>query len=293
MPVRVAVAQLRPSLAAVDANLARCVRALEESAAAGAALVVLPECAVTGYMFGRAEEALAVAQPLDGPAVETLAEACARLRLHAVAGRLERDGGALHNTAVLVGPEGVVGSYRKSHLPYLGVDRFCVRGDLPPQVYDTPAGCVGIAICYDLRFPELTRGLALEGAELICHPTNWPPAADVLADVVIRARAVENRVYVLAADRVGREGSGEFIGRSQIVDPTGRRLVEAGASEERVLVADVDPAEARRKALVTVPGEYEVDFFGDRRPELYRALTEPASAAGAPVAAGRARAGRG
>jgi predicted amidohydrolase len=156
----------------------------------------------------------------------------------------------------------------------LGVDRFCVPGDAPPQVYDTPVGRLGIAICYDLRFPELTRGLGLAGADIICHPTNWPPAADILADVVIRARAVENRVYILAADRVGSERSGTFIGRSQIVDPSGRRLVEAGAEDEQILAAEIDLAEARRKSLVNVPGEYEVHLFADRRPELYGAIVQ-------------------
>jgi predicted amidohydrolase len=269
MTKTVAVAQIAPQIGAVDANVRRCVRALEEAAAAGADLVVLPECALCGYMMSDRTEALAAARALDGKAVEQLVDACARLELHAVVGLLERAGDRVYNTAVLTGPHGVIGSYRKTHLPCLGVDRFCSAGDALPEVYDTPAGRVGIAICYDLRFPELTRGLALAGAEIVCHPTNWPPAAEVLAEVVVRARAVENRVYVLAANRVGAERAGTFLGRSQIVAPGGERIAEAGRSEERLLVADIALADARCKAIVNVPGEYEIDIFGDRRPDLY------------------------
>jgi predicted amidohydrolase len=279
----VAAAQIEPRLGSVERNTRRSVTALEEAAAAGASLVVLPECALSGYMMRDRAEALEAAQPLDGPALATLGAACARLGLHAVVGLLEADAGAIHNTAVLLGPDGVVGRYRKTHLPCLGVDRFCAPGDRPPEVYDTPVGRLGIVICYDLRFPELTRGLALAGADVICHPTNWPPAADVLADVVIRARAVENRVYVIAADRVGTERSGAFIGRSQIVAPDGDRLVEAGRSEERIVTAEIDLEEARRKAIVNVPGEYEVDLFGDRRPDLYEGLAARPAVVGSAV----------
>ena len=156
------------------------------------------------------------------------------------------------------------------------MDRFVVPGEDPPEVYDTPVGRLGTVICYELRFPEPTRALALRGAELVVHPTNWPTAVRPFADFLTRARAAENRVFLLTANRVGSEGSIEFFGRSQVVDPLGDRLAEAGELTEELVLAEIEPAEAREKHRAIVPGEYEVDLFDDRRPELYGALVEDA-----------------
>jgi predicted amidohydrolase len=190
-----------------------------------------------------------------------------------VCGLLEVDGADLHNAAVLVGPDGLIGSYRKTHLPFLGVDRFTRAGDDLP-VFDTALGRIAIEICYDLRFPELTRALALAGAEIVALPTNWPLAAKANAELLCPARAYENRIYLLVANRVGVERSAEFCGRSQIVAPSGERLAETGATGEALLVAEVDIELARQKSLVPAPGEYEMHLFGHRRPELYGALAE-------------------
>jgi 5-aminopentanamidase len=274
--VLVAVAQLEPKLAEKERNLDACLARLEEAAAAGAELLVLPECALPGYMFESAEEALPFAEEIPGPSSEALERECRRLGLYAVCGLLERDGDLLRNSAVLVGPDGLIGTYRKTHLPFLGVDRFVVPGD-ELTVYDTPLGRIGVEICYDLRFPEVTRTLALKGADLVAHPTNFPMAAKVQTEVITLARAAENRIYLLTANRVGRERSGEFCGWSQIVDPFGRRLAEAGETEEALLVADVDVEKARDKNYV-VPGEYELYLFDHRRPELYGALVEETQA---------------
>jgi predicted amidohydrolase len=270
------VAQTEPRLGEPARNLEACLSRLEGAAAAGCELVVLPECAMSGYMFGSEEEAARFAESIPGPSVEALERACALLGLHCVAGLLERDGSRLRNSAVLVGTEGLVGRYRKTHLPFLGVDRFVSPGDEPPEVFETPLGRIGIEICYDLRFPELTRTLALRGAEVVVHPTNWPAAVRPLADFLTRARAAENRVFLLTANRVGREGGVEFFGKSQVVNPSGTRLVEAGEDREELVVAEIDPAEAREKDRAIVPGEYELHLFGDRRPELYGALVEEA-----------------
>jgi 5-aminopentanamidase len=270
--VRVAVAQLDPKLGEKQRNLEVCLARLEEAVAARAQLLVLPECAVPGYMFDSAEDALPFAEEIPGPTTEALAEACRRLDAHVVCGLLERDGDVLHNAAVLVGPDGLVGTYRKTHLPFLGVDRFVAAGD-ELNVYETPLGRIGIEICYDLRFPEATRTLALRGADLIAHPTNFPLAARVQTELITVARAAENRVFLLTANRVGKERWAEFCGWSQIVDPYGRRLAEADGTEETLLVAEVDVEQARDKDYV-VPDDYELYLFGDRRPELYGALVE-------------------
>jgi predicted amidohydrolase len=272
----VAAAQIEPKLAEPERNLEACLARLEEAAAAGAELLVLPECAIPGYMFESAEEALAFAEEMPGPSVEVLERESRRLGMHVVCGLLERDGDTLRNAAVLVGPDGLVGTYRKTHLPFLGVDRFVVPGD-ELTVYDTPLGRIGVEICYDLRFPEVTRTLALKGADIVAHPTNFPMAAKVQTELITVARAAENRIYLLTANRVGKERSGEFCGWSQIVDPYGTRLAEAGETEEALLVADVDVEKARDKDYI-IPGEYELYLFGHRRPELYGALIEETQA---------------
>jgi predicted amidohydrolase len=271
----VGVAQIEPRLGEAERNLETCLARLEEAAAEGCSLLVLPECASSGYMFESPEEAAPHAQAIPGSFSEALTEACIRLRTYCVAGMLEREGDLLRNTALLTGPEGILGRYRKSHLPCLGVDRFVAPGD-DLGVFETPIGRIGIEICYDLRFPEVTRTLALCGAEIVAHPTNWPLAARSNADVLTRARAHENRLFLLTANRVGRERAAEFCGWSQVCDVRGDRLVAASESDEGVFLAEIDLEEARQKDLIPIPGEYEMYLFGDRRPELYGMLVREA-----------------
>jgi predicted amidohydrolase len=274
--MQVAVAQIDPQLGEKEQNLATCFARMEEAAAAGAQLLVLPECAIPGYMFDSGEEAMPYAEEIPGPATEALERESARLGLYIVCGLLERDGDALRNAAVLVGPDGLIGTYRKTHLPFLGVDRFVVPGD-ELRVYDTPLGRIGIEICYDLRFPEVTRTLALRGADIVAHPTNFPMAAKIQTELITVARAAENRIYLLTANRCGKERRGEFCGRSQIVDPFGVRLAETDEYTQTLLVGEVDVEKARDKDYV-IPGEYELYLFGHRRPELYGALVEETQA---------------
>jgi len=273
--MRVAVAQIEPALAENERNLDACLARIEEAAAAGAELLVLPECAIPGYMFDSLDEAMPFAEEIPGPTTEALVGACRKLGMHVVCGLLERDGDLLRNAAVLVGPDGLIGTYRKTHLPFLGVDRFVTPGE-ELAVHDTPLGRIGVEICYDLRFPEVTRTLALRGADIVAHPTNFPMAAKVQTEVITRARAAENRIFLLTANRVGKERWGEFCGWSQIVDPYGKRLAEAGEREEILLVAEIDLELARDKDYV-IPGEYELYLFRDRRPELYGLLVEDAA----------------
>jgi predicted amidohydrolase len=274
--MQVAVAQIDPQLGEKEQNLATCFARMEEAAAAGAQLLVLPECAIPGYMFDSGEEAMPYAEEIPGPATEALERESARLGLYVVCGLLERDGDALRNAAILVGPDGLIGTYRKTHLPFLGVDRFVVPGD-ELRVYDTPLGRIGIEICYDLRFPEVTRTLALRGADIVAHPTNFPMAAKIQTELITVARAAENRIYLLTANRCGKERRGEFCGRSQIVDPFGVRLAETDEYTQTLLVGEVDVEKARDKDYV-IPGEYELYLFGHRRPELYGALVEETQA---------------
>ncbi len=270
----VAAAQMTPRFAAVAENREAILTWATQAVREGAQLIVFPECALTGYCFESRKEAMAVAEPANGESTQQLVQFCAQHRVWMVVGTLEQDNDRLYNAALLIGPNGLRGVYRKVHLPCLGVDRFVDAGDRPFQVYDTPVGRLGLHICYDAAFPEAARVMALDGADILCLPTNWPEGARPIAEIVPRARALENRVYYVAANRVGEEGGFTFIGMSQIVAPSGATLAVAPQPVETLLLAEVDLKEARRKRLVFIPGRYEVDRLADRRPTFYRRLVE-------------------
>ncbi|MBF7083864.1 carbon-nitrogen hydrolase family protein [Desulfallas sp. Bu1-1] len=273
--VKVAAVQTNPLLMEKDVNLRGILDRLDQSAKNGAQLVVFPECALTGYCFNSKEEAMEYAETIPGPSVDKIVAAAGELSVYTVIGLLEKDGDELYNTNVLVGPDGLIGMYRKTHVIYLGVDRFVTKGNLPYKVYPTKIGCIGLTICYDMRFPEISRILALQGADIIANSTSLPVGADSHQSLLIPTRALENRVYVVAADRVGEERSNRFIGRSIIVDVGGKPLAEASGDNVEIIYADIDLSKARAKKSVIKPGEYEMDIFGDRRPELYQGITIP------------------
>jgi predicted amidohydrolase len=269
---KIAGFQLDVVFAKPDHNLAALLEKMEEAARAGVKLAIFPEAYLTGYCYRSKEEAMTVAEPVPGPSSQRIIDACRTHDLHVVYGTLERDGDRLFNAAVLVGPSGVVGAYRKTHLPFLGVDKFATPGDKPYRVYDVGGLNVALLICYDGSFPEATRCLMLEGADLVCLPTNWPTGGIGAAEYLTNARAYENTIFFAAVNRVGDERGFQFIGRSRICGPDGRMLAEVWNEEPGVMIAEIDPAEARRKRLVRIPGEHEIDRVKDRRPDLYGRL---------------------
>lgn len=271
----VAVAQLPAVLNDPSSNIEATAREIASAGGRGDALIVFPECHLSGYMYGSADDVRRSALSLDDPSLAPLMEACKRSGAHAVVGLLERDGNEVFNTAVTLGPSGILGSYRKQHLPFMGADRFVSPGrGSSPRVVSTPFGKVGVMICFDLRFPESARELALQGAEIIAMPTAWPERATFLADHVTRVRAVENLLFLAVADRADRENGAQYLGRSQIVAPDGAVVIDAG-HDSGVFSADIDLSAARRKRLVFVPDEDELDVFGARRPDLYGELVKP------------------
>ena len=142
------------------------------------------------------------------------------------------------------------------------------------KVFETGVGRIGMNICFDIRMPESARVLTLLGAESIMLPTNWPKGADLVPKYVINARAYENRVNVIAVNRVGKERGFEFIGQSKIVDYSGKTLVEANSLEEEIIFGTIDLDGARKKHIVLVPGEFELPLFKRRRPEFYGLLVK-------------------
>ena len=262
-------------LGELDANRARAGAAIERAATRGAHLVVLPELCVSGYVFADVEEARACAEPLEGATFQSWRTLAERHGLTIVGGICEQGAdGALHNTAVVLDGHGLLAAHRKCHLWDREPEIFAA-GALPPPVVDTRHGRIGVAVCYDSFFPETMRELALAGAEVIAVPMNSPAGDLALAATPIElslaiAAAAVNRVFVVQADRAGRERGVDWAQASAIVDPDGRVL--AGPVEgPAVLLAELALERARDKSL----GERN-DVLADRRPELYAAGAEPA-----------------
>jgi 5-aminopentanamidase len=268
--LRAGFLQFEPRFGRVPENLEQI-----ESLLAGAedALVVLPELSPSGYNFVDRDELDRLAEPVpDGPSTARLLRLARNLNLHLVVGIAEREGVGVEtrffNSAVLLTPRGYAGTYRKVHL----FDReklFFDPGDLGFPVFeldlaDRPK--LGIMVCFDWRFPEAARTLALAGADVIAHPSNllkpWCQEAMV-------TRCLENRVFAITANRTGVDDRGghrlAFTGRSQVVDPDGEILAEVDDSETRLAIVSLDLGAARRKTVNSMN-----DVLLDRRPEQYR-----------------------
>lgn len=272
--MKVAAVQMDVKIFETELNLARVIAKMEEASRAGAKIMVFPECTLTGYCFTSREEAWPLAEKVPGPSTVRLAEAAKRLDCTAVVGMLEREGDVLYNSAAVVDPAGILGTYRKMHLPCLGIDWFNAVGDKPFPVFATAHGKLGVNICYDCSIPEAARVLKLKGAQLLVIPTNWPLGSDSWAHTP-KVRALENHFHVVVSDRVGEERGFRFSGHSQIVDFMGKVHGEAGETEETILYADLDLATADQNRVVRVPGTWEFDRIASRRPEMYGPITAP------------------
>ncbi len=270
--MKVAAVQMDVKIFEKERNLEKVLEQFTAAARAGAKIVIFPECALTGYCFKSLEEAAPVAEPVPGPSTEKLAQAAKQLDSTAVVGLLERASSRLFNSAAIVGPKGILGTHRKVHRVELGIDKYDEVGDKPFPVFDTGHGKIGVNICYDCSFPESGRVLKLKGAQLLAIPTNWPLGSDSYQHTV-KARAIENHMVVIAADRVGEERGFRFAGHSQIIDFTGKLLAEAGETEETILYGEVDLDAADSNRVVRIPGQWEFDRIASRRPEMYGEIT--------------------
>ena len=252
---RVACQQLAPVFGDLAGNRARELEAVAAAARAGAQVVVLPELVASGYVFRDAAEARALAEPADGPTLAGWVRAAERHGLVIAGGFAEADDeGTLYNSAALVDATGVRAVYRKAHLWGDEPDCFQPGGDRPPVVV-TAHGRIGLMVCYDLEFPEWVRAAALQGAELLCVPTNWPreprPAGERPMELLnAMVAAARNRIAIAACDRCGRERGVDWLGSSLIAGPHGWLLAgPPPAAVPALLHADVDLAAARDKAL--------------------------------------------
>lgn len=279
--------------AAPAANVQTVIATLDELHSKQIELAVFPECMLTGYAFDSRDEIAEAAVSEDSQEIAEIIAASARTGVALTLGTMLREGEKLYNAALLIDGTGVIGRYHKVHLPYLGGDRFVDPGEIPYRAWPvsgtgstTPEASpprVGMGICYDSSFPEPMRALGLAGADIIALGTNWPVAASRTAEIVPPARSMENHLFFVSANRIGRERGFDFCGMSAICGPDGVELARAEGAEPTVLIADVDLAQARNKRIERTPGKHVIDRFADRRPEFYHELVQPQTTNPAPL----------
>lgn len=260
--MRVGYFQYRPEFGVPKRNLEK----VEDSlAGVDADIIVLPELAFTGYFFEDRDELKELAEDVsESPTVRGLSRLCKDNTFYLVTGFAELCKGRLYNTALVIGPSGLLHRYRKLHL-FNTEKEYFDPGDTPLKILKIQGAKVGVMICFDWVFPEVARTLALRGADLICHPSNL---VLTYCQKAMLTRSLENSVYSVTANRTGKEtrprGELLFTGQSQIVGPKGEAIASSNSDEEAVVLCDIDLSDARNK-LITENN----NLFADRRPEFY------------------------
>jgi beta-ureidopropionase len=253
------VGKLEHNLGVIDSLLVEAERARVE-------ILVLPELANSGYALQDAADGQACAESLpQGPVCRRLAQWTRPGRV-AVCGLCELEGGRLFNSAVIFGGGEWLGTYRKAHL-FMKEPQIFSPGEAEPPVIEFGGHKLGVLICYDWAFPEMARLLALQGAQLLLHPSNLVLP---FGQQAMRVRSIENRVFTATANRFGLERGIPFSGNSQIISPTGDILAQASGDFSGVITAEVDLAQADDKMIT--PFNH---LFEDRKPELYRRISAP------------------
>lgn len=264
--VTITLVQMNCELGAPAANFARAEAYVTEAARRRSQLVVLPELWSTAYDLENASDhAAPLAQRAGDPGwFGVLAEWAQRHQIWLTGSLLEaHTDGRFYNCMAVYGPNGeLAGAYRKIHLFRLMDEEVYLAPGQAPVLLDLPWGKTGLAICYDLRFPELFRGYALQGARLMLLPAEWPHPRREHWRTLLRARAIENQCFVAACNRVGSSKGSGFFGSSAVIDPWGETLVEGGEAE-MLLTTMVDLAQ-------TDGARQRIPVFADRRPDLYQ-----------------------
>ena len=262
--VKAGFLQFEPILGEQEKNISRIRTLLEQ--AANADLIVIPELANSGYNFESKEQAIQLAEYIDNsPYLNFLLEQAKKYNLYIVSGFHEIDNGLLYNTSVLVGPNGLIGKYRKIHL-FMNEFDFFEKGNLGLPVFDIGICKIGMLICFDWVFPEVWRILALKGADIICHPSNL-----VLpyAQQAVPVHGMINKTFNITANRYGTERGVTFSGKSIISNPTGETIAIAAADKDEVCIVDIDINQARNKMITN-----RNNIFDDRFPLDYFEITK-------------------
>ena len=262
--MKVGYAQFKPSFGKNKENLEHALEFLEEGIKIGGKLMVLPELFNSGYVFEKKDELEEYAEDItDGKTSKRLIDFAKSKNIFIVAGICEKHQKAFFNSSVLIGPKGLIGVYRKTHL-FFREKLWFTPGKENFEVYDVSGVRVGMMICFDWFFPEVIRILSLKGAQVICHPANL-----VLpyCQKALLGAAVQNHVFIITANRVGVERGMHFTGLSQIVDPNMRILTKSSRSKQNVRIVEIDPNVALNKRI----NEFN-NVFEDRRVDLYKSI---------------------
>jgi len=242
----------------VDANIRRVLRGISRLSDQGADLAVLPEMFSSSFDYPALSE-----HARKTPEIIELLSKAATAKSLAIAGSLpEADAGAIYNTLYIIGKDGdIAGKYRKAHLfSMIGEDKNLEAGT-SAVVCETGSRRFGLMICYDLRFPEICRTLALKGAEVVIVSAQWPAARIDHWDTLLRARAIENQLFVVAANRYGQEGNLIYPGHSQMISPQGE-VIAMSASPESATTARLDLTEIQKFRK-------QFDCLSERAPSIY------------------------
>ncbi len=259
--MKVATVQMNIKFADVSYNVEHALDLIKRS---DARLIVLPELFNTGYMFDSPEEILAFAEDKNGFTIQSFLRIAKEKNCYITGGFAEKERDKIYNSSFLVGPEGLSGIYRKVHL-FRDEKKIFSPGNLPLRLYNIDGFNAGLMICFDWLFPEIARSYALMGADIICHSANLvlPYCPDALI-----TRALENRVFFILSNRIGKESMGDrilrFIGKSEIVAPDGDVLLRAGTDTEGIFEAEIEPSMARDKNITPLN-----NIFEDRRCDIY------------------------
>ncbi|OLN32012.1 nitrilase-related carbon-nitrogen hydrolase [Desulfosporosinus metallidurans] len=270
--VTIALAQTDSVLGDVTASCAKAEALIRKAASQGAQIVCLPELCTTGYrqdlLGDKLWELAEPVEPTPGPTVTHFSSLAKELGLYIILPMIEQGTmpGIVHNSAVFINKNGTVqGVFRKVHA--FATERYYFTDGNSYPVFETEFGKVGIMICYDMGFPEVARVLTLQGAEIIFAPSAWCQEDEDVWDINIPARALENRVFLAAVNRVGSEEDLVMHGKSKVVDTRGRTLVEAARFQEDLVCATVDLNTLRQ-------ARHQTPYLKDRKPHTYELITK-------------------
>lgn len=270
--VKVALAQISCKVGDKNSNIRKIEYYVKQAKKKRASLIVFPELALTGYVCR--DLVYELAESIPGPAVHRLEDIAKREKMHIVLGMLEKSSKAkavLHNTAVLISPKGFVGKYQKMYLPTHSVfeEKRYFRGGYRTPVFNTSIGKLGLIICYDVYFPEITRLLRLKGTQLVICISASPSVRRGFFEVLTTARALENTMFLAYVNLVGIEDGLQFWGGSRMVAPSGSIIAQAKYDEEDLVVAEINYSDMDRVGVF-------VPLLRDLRPELFDSLKREA-----------------
>lgn len=265
--MKVGFYQYKPRFGDVQFNLRKVIKKLS---GVQADLIVLPELAFTGYFFRNRQEVKHLAEdPKKSTTVDALTALCKTNKMHIVTGFTEKSRDKYFNSALLIGPRGVKHVYRKIHL-FNEEKKWFDPGNIQLQVNRIADVRIGIMICFDWVFPEVARILAIQGADIICHPSNL---VLTYCQQTMLTRCLENKVYAITTNRFGYDkrphGDLKFTGYSQIVAPGGKLIYRAASQREELYLMDIDPKLSRDKSITPLN-----EVIRDRRPDFYKVLTK-------------------